>query len=65
MAAASEALAAPGLGGWIVTMYGSDWGRGGVTLAPVQTIGELPTPGKIAPPPGFETAPAGTTPQSR
>jgi hypothetical protein len=39
IAAASDALAAEGLGGWIVTMDGSYWGRGGVTLAPVHTIG--------------------------
>jgi hypothetical protein len=37
--AASAALDAQGLGGWIVTLDGSYWGRGSVTLAPVQTIG--------------------------
>jgi hypothetical protein len=37
--AASVALAAQGLGGWVVTLDGSYWGRGGVTLAPVRTIG--------------------------
>jgi hypothetical protein len=39
IAATSDALAAQGLGGWIVTMDGSYWGRGRVTLAPVQVIG--------------------------
>jgi len=37
--AASEALAAQGLGGWIVPLDGNYWGRGSVTLAPVNTIG--------------------------
>jgi hypothetical protein len=37
--AASDALNAQGLGGWIVTMVGAYWGRGGVALAPVQAIG--------------------------
>jgi hypothetical protein len=36
---ASAALAAQGLGGWIVTMDGSYWGRGSVTLEPARTIG--------------------------
>jgi hypothetical protein len=39
IAAASVALAEQGLGGWIVTMDGSYWGRGSVTLASAQTIG--------------------------
>jgi hypothetical protein len=39
IAAASDALNAQGLGGWIVAMDGSYWSRGGVALAPVQTIG--------------------------
>jgi hypothetical protein len=39
IAATSDALAAQGLGGWVVTLDGSYWGRGGVTLAPVRTIG--------------------------
>jgi hypothetical protein len=37
--AASEALAAQGLGGWIAAMGGSYWGRGRVMLAPTRTIG--------------------------
>jgi len=39
IAAASVALADQCLGGWIATMDGSYWGRGRVTLAPVQTVG--------------------------
>jgi len=39
IAAASEALAAQGLGGWIATLDGSYWDNGRLTLAPVQTIG--------------------------
>lgn len=39
IAAASDALTAQGLGGWVVKIDGSYWGRGGVTLAPVQAIG--------------------------
>ncbi|MBU8541855.1 hypothetical protein [Falsiroseomonas tokyonensis] len=39
IAAASEAMAAQGLAGWIATLGGDYWGRGRVTLAPVQIIG--------------------------
>ena len=39
IAAASAALAAQGLGGWISTLDGSYWGRGSVTLVPVQAVG--------------------------
>jgi hypothetical protein len=39
VAAASEALAAQGLGGWIVTMDGTYWGRGRVPLPPLQVVG--------------------------
>jgi hypothetical protein len=37
--AASVALAAQGLGGWIATLDGSYWSRSRVTLAAVQRIG--------------------------
>ncbi len=39
IAAASEAMAAQGLAGWLATLGGDYWGRGRVTLAPVQAIG--------------------------
>ena len=39
IAAASDALSQQGLAGWIATLDGDYWGRGRVTLAPVQTIG--------------------------
>ena len=39
IAAASTAMAAQGLAGWLATLDGDYWGRGRVTLAPVQTIG--------------------------
>jgi hypothetical protein len=43
IAAASEAMAAQGLAGWLATLDGAYWGRGRVTLAPVQTIGAAAT----------------------
>ena len=39
IAAASKAMEAQGLAGWIATLDGDYWGRGRVTLAPVQIIG--------------------------
>ena len=39
IAAASDALSQQGLAGWIATLEGDYWGRGRVTLAPVQIIG--------------------------
>lgn len=39
MAAASKAMETQGLSGWIATLDGDYWGRGRVTLAPVQIIG--------------------------
>ena len=41
--AAGSALAAQGLAGWLATLDGDYWGRGRVTLAPVQTIGAAAT----------------------
>jgi hypothetical protein len=37
--AAGDALARQGLAGWLATLDGDYWGRGRVTLAPVQIIG--------------------------
>jgi hypothetical protein len=37
--AARDALHRKGLAGWIATQDGDHWGRGRVTLAPVQVIG--------------------------
>jgi hypothetical protein len=51
IAAASDALSAQGLGGWIVTIDGSYWSRGRVMLGPVQTIGvaaDLDWPAAVA-----------------
>jgi hypothetical protein len=39
IAAASDALHRQGLAGWIATLDGDHWGRGRVTLTPVQVIG--------------------------
>jgi len=39
IAASGYALARQGLAGWIATLDGDYWGRGRVTLAPVQIIG--------------------------
>jgi hypothetical protein len=39
IAAASKAMEAQGLAGWLATLDGNYWGRGRVTLAPVQIIG--------------------------
>ena len=39
IAAASTAMAAQGLAGWIATLDGDYWGRGRVMLAPMQSIG--------------------------
>lgn len=39
VAAASKAMEAQCLAGWIATLDGDYWGRGRVTLAPVQAIG--------------------------
>ncbi|MCA3280515.1 MAG: hypothetical protein ING10_14705 [Roseomonas sp.] len=39
IAAASDALAAQGLSGWLVRMRGEYYSRGKVTLAPLQRIG--------------------------
>jgi hypothetical protein len=41
--AAAAALAAQGLAGWLATLDGDYWGRGRVTLEPVQTIGAAAT----------------------
>ena len=38
--AAAAALATQGLAGWLATLDGDYWGRGRVTLAPVQTLGD-------------------------
>ncbi len=43
IATASDGLARQGLAGWIATLDGDYWGRGRVTLAPVQTIGATAT----------------------
>ncbi|WP_135468401.1 hypothetical protein [Crenalkalicoccus roseus] len=43
IAAASKAMESQGLTGWIATLDGDYWGRGRVTLAPVQTIGAAAT----------------------
>jgi hypothetical protein len=54
-AAASDALHRQGLAGWLATLDGDYWGRGHVTLAPVQTIGAAATldwPAAVA---AFET----------
>lgn len=54
--AAAVALAAQGLAGWLATLDGDYWGRGRVTLAPVQIIGataELDWPAAVA---AFEKA---------
>ena len=54
--AASRAMAAQGLAGWLATLDGDYWGRGRVTLAPVQIIGaatELDWPGAVT---AFEVA---------
>jgi len=40
VAAASKALAAQGLGGWLATLDGDCWSRRRVALAPVQTLGD-------------------------
>jgi hypothetical protein len=42
--AAGDALARQGLAGWIATLDGDHWGRGRVTLTPVQIIGAGATP---------------------
>jgi hypothetical protein len=39
VAAASEAMAAQGLAGWIATLDGNYWSRRRVKLSPVQSIG--------------------------
>lgn len=39
IAAASKAMEAQGLAGWLATLDGDYWGRRRVTLAPVQIIG--------------------------
>jgi hypothetical protein len=39
IAAASKAMETQGLAGWIATLDGDYWGRGRVTLAPLQIIG--------------------------
>jgi hypothetical protein len=41
--AAGDALARQGLAGWIATLDGDHWGRGRVTLTPVQVIGAATT----------------------
>lgn len=43
IAAASTAMEAQGLAGWIATLDGDYWGRRRVTLAPVQIIGAAAT----------------------
>lgn len=43
IAAASRAMEAQGLAGWIATTDGDYWGRGRVTLVPVQIIGAAAT----------------------
>jgi hypothetical protein len=39
--AASDALAAQGLAGWLATLDGDYWGRRRVTITPVRTIGSV------------------------
>jgi hypothetical protein len=41
--AARDALHRKGLAGWIATQDGDHWGRGRVTLTPVQVIGAAAT----------------------
>lgn len=43
IAAASKAMTAHGLAGWLATLDGDYLGRGRVTLAPVQSIGAATT----------------------
>lgn len=56
IAAASDALNRQGLAGWIATLDGDYWGRGRVTLAPVQTIGAGATPDWAAAVAAFDQA---------